>query len=153
MGILQARILEWVALPSRGSSQPRDRTQVSHIAGRFFTVWITREAHALLYLPYRCLQNWFGFWKSGLLAYYVPLGRWPAREGPKSLCWSFQINSWPSFTLNFAPKFWPPWTASIWFSYPIVSGWFWLIRILERREWEEKGRDWGIVRVLPLLRL
>ena len=38
-GILQARILEWVAIPfSRGSSQPRDPTQVSHIAGRFFTV-------------------------------------------------------------------------------------------------------------------
>ena len=38
-GILQARILEWVALPfSRGSSQPRDQTQVSHFAGRFFTV-------------------------------------------------------------------------------------------------------------------
>ena len=37
-GILQARILEWVAFHfSRGSSQPRDRTQVSHIAGRFFT--------------------------------------------------------------------------------------------------------------------
>ena len=37
--ILQARILEWVAMPfSRGSSRPRDRTQVSHIAGRFFTV-------------------------------------------------------------------------------------------------------------------
>ena len=37
-GILQARILEWVALPfSRASSQPRDRTQVSHIAGGFFT--------------------------------------------------------------------------------------------------------------------
>ena len=37
-GILQARILEWVALPfSRGSSQPRDRTRVSYIAGRFFT--------------------------------------------------------------------------------------------------------------------
>ena len=36
--ILQARILEWVALPFfRGSSQPRDRTQVSHIAGGFFT--------------------------------------------------------------------------------------------------------------------
>ena len=29
---------------SRGSSQPRDRTQVSHIAGRFFTIWATREA-------------------------------------------------------------------------------------------------------------
>ena len=37
-GILQARILEWVAFPfSRGSSQPRDRTQVSHVAGGFFT--------------------------------------------------------------------------------------------------------------------
>ena len=35
--ILQARILEWVAVPfSRGSSKPRDRTQVSCIAGRFF---------------------------------------------------------------------------------------------------------------------
>ena len=39
LGILQARILEWVAMPStRGSSQPRDRTQVSHITGRFFTI-------------------------------------------------------------------------------------------------------------------
>ena len=37
-GILQARILEWVAVPfSRGSSQPRDGIQVSHIAGGFFT--------------------------------------------------------------------------------------------------------------------
>ena len=45
MGILQARILEWFALPSsRGSSQPRDWIQVSSIAGRFFTVWATREA-------------------------------------------------------------------------------------------------------------
>ena len=41
-GILQARILEWVAFPfSRGSSQPRDRTQVPCIAGRFFTSWAT----------------------------------------------------------------------------------------------------------------
>ena len=37
-GILQARIPEWVTFPfSRGSSQPRDRTQISHIASRFFT--------------------------------------------------------------------------------------------------------------------
>ena len=44
-GILQARILEWVTFPfSRGSSQPRDQTQVSLIAGRFFTRWATREA-------------------------------------------------------------------------------------------------------------
>ena len=44
-GLLQARILEWVAFPfSRGSSQPRDRTQISCIAGGFFTSWAIREA-------------------------------------------------------------------------------------------------------------
>ena len=43
-GILQTRILEWVAIPfSRGSSWPRDQTWVSHIAGRFFH-WTTKEA-------------------------------------------------------------------------------------------------------------
>ena len=43
--ILQARILEWVAVPfSRGSSQPRGWTRVSRIAGGFFTNWATREA-------------------------------------------------------------------------------------------------------------
>ena len=41
-GILQARIVEWVAIPfSRGSSWPRGQTQVSCIAGRFFTIWAT----------------------------------------------------------------------------------------------------------------
>ena len=44
-GIFQARILEWVAISfSRGSSPPRDRTRVSHIVGRCFTVWTTKEA-------------------------------------------------------------------------------------------------------------
>ena len=45
--ILQARVLEWVAISfSRGSSQPRDRTQVSRIAGVFLASWATREAHS-----------------------------------------------------------------------------------------------------------
>ena len=44
-GISQARILEWVSFSySRGSSQLRDQTLVSCIAGRFFTIWATREA-------------------------------------------------------------------------------------------------------------
>ena len=52
-GILQARILEWVAIPfSTWSSWPRGRTQLSQIAGRFFTVWLTREAH----IPHTCLK-------------------------------------------------------------------------------------------------
>ena len=48
-GILQARILEWVAISfSRGSSWPRDRTRISRIGGRRFNLWATREA---LYPP------------------------------------------------------------------------------------------------------
>ena len=43
-GIFQARVREWVAISfSRGSSQPRDQTQVSCTAGRRFTIWATRE--------------------------------------------------------------------------------------------------------------
>ena len=46
-GILQLRTVEWVGIPSsRGPSQPRDRTRVSHIAGRFFTICAAREALA-----------------------------------------------------------------------------------------------------------
>ena len=45
MWILQARIVKWVAMPSsRGFSQSRDQTQVSGIAGSFFTIWATKEA-------------------------------------------------------------------------------------------------------------
>ena len=56
-GILQARILEWIAIPfSRGSSQPRDQTQASHIAGGFFTIWATREASP----SYGEIPNWRG---------------------------------------------------------------------------------------------
>ena len=48
-GILQARMLGWIAvLFSRGCSQPSDWTQVSHIVGRFFTRWATREILCLL---------------------------------------------------------------------------------------------------------
>ena len=51
-GILQARILEWVAIPfSRGSSWPRNWIQISCIAGRFFTMWAIRE---VLFI-YKCI--------------------------------------------------------------------------------------------------
>ena len=50
-GVLQARVLEWVAIFfSRGRSQPRDWTQVSRIAGRRLTIWATREAHIHTYI-------------------------------------------------------------------------------------------------------
>ena len=46
-GILQARILEWVAIPlSKESFQPGDQAQVSYIVGGFFSIWATREAQS-----------------------------------------------------------------------------------------------------------
>ena len=68
-GILQARVLEWVAFSfSRGSSQPRDRTQVSCIPGRHFNLWATREApeyhlkHVVATCPVKSLKmfSWLG---------------------------------------------------------------------------------------------
>ena len=53
-GILQARILEWVAISfSKGSFWPRDRTRVSCITGRFFTFWATRKTP----LPVKHVEN------------------------------------------------------------------------------------------------
>ena len=50
-GISQARIWEWVAVSfPKGSSQPRDKTWLSCIAGRFFMVWATREAYIVFYV-------------------------------------------------------------------------------------------------------
>ena len=66
-GILQTRILEWVAISfSRGSSRPRDRTQVSRIAGRRFNLWATREAPKLIWA--RCIS-----WEMNP---GLPCGRW-----------------------------------------------------------------------------
>ena len=57
-GILHARIPEWVAMPSsRGSSQPRDQTQVSCIVGGFFISWATMEAQGQLYFNIKQYHN------------------------------------------------------------------------------------------------
>ena len=64
-GILQASILEWVAfLFYRGSSQPKDWTQVSHIEGGFFTSWATREAQ-LIWRPTIKYMQILTTWKIG----------------------------------------------------------------------------------------
>ena len=56
-GIFQAKILEWVAISlSRGSSRPRDRTQVSHIAGKRFNLCTTREAQLLRKVLIKCRE-------------------------------------------------------------------------------------------------
>ena len=71
MGVLQARKLEWVAMPSfRESSQPRDRTHVSHFAGGYFFYHLSHQGS--LFFPvviYRCegwtikkIESWRYFW-------------------------------------------------------------------------------------------
>ena len=57
-GFLQAKILEWVAIPfSRGSFSPRDWTRVSCIAGRFFTVWASRKTLTVMGVVYLRKSN------------------------------------------------------------------------------------------------
>ena len=77
-GIFQARILEWVAFPfSRGSSQLRVQTQVSHIAGRLFISWATREVPHWRYSITKLLQG-------------IPRGK-PLATG---CCWPWHCQSW-----------------------------------------------------------
>ena len=59
-GILQARILEWVAMPfSRGSSRPSNWTQVSWIAGGFLTIWATGKPLGVFYPALNSLLHLF----------------------------------------------------------------------------------------------
>ena len=66
---LQVRILEWAGFPfSRGLSQPRNRTQVSHITGRFFTIWATRKPTLEVTLSFKklhYLELQYPIWNAG----------------------------------------------------------------------------------------
>ena len=78
-GIFQTRILEWVAISfSRGSSWPRDWTQVSRIAGRLFTTWATREIPPKLTLGSSKLAKNFLLFHTQLLHFlYFFKNLWP----------------------------------------------------------------------------
>ena len=82
-GISQARILEWVAIHfSRGSSRLRDWTEVSHIAGRFFTIWATTVlkwcSKLLSHLPlYTCSRTWVSYIAGSCFIV------WATREAPR----------------------------------------------------------------------
>ena len=68
-GILQARTLEWGAVPfSRGSSRPRDRTQVCRMGDRFLTIWATREASICQQIWK--IQQWPQDWKRSV---FIPI--------------------------------------------------------------------------------
>ena len=88
-GILQAKILEWVAFPfSRGSPWPRDQTQVSWTSGGFFTNWTIRETQQQYRLPKYVNGQYFYFkftyfdWFNWLAHYYFQL-----------ICFTFKIET------------------------------------------------------------
>ena len=90
-GILQARILEWVAFPfSRRSTRPRNWTGVSCTAGEFFTSWATREAHVLIVALLIMEKTWDTTWMSNY--------RWIWKEKFNhtviSLLWNYNHEKW-----------------------------------------------------------
>ena len=120
-GILQARILEWVAFPfSRGSSQHRDQTQASHTAGWFFTSWATREAQEYWSGSLSILQRIFPTQESnwGLLHCRQILTNWAIREALiyyMKTCKTMWINlfSWKQWSSRFwAKSSWSNWICS-----------------------------------------
>ena len=107
-GILQTIILEWVAIPFRGSSQPQDWTQVYPIAGGFFTLWATREAQMKSYgwaliwhnsCPYKKKEYW------GTSTEEQP-GEDTAGAQPSASPGETRRRPYPTSTLT--SGFWPP---------------------------------------------
>ena len=100
-GVLQARILEWVASPfSRESSQPRDQTWVSCITGRFFTVWATSALNFFffnsIFRNFRFLNNLFVSEYAVFLCYRYAFDPWTMQrlglelrvsQKPACSCW------------------------------------------------------------------
>ena len=87
-GLLQDRILELVAFPfPRGSSQNRDQTQASCIAGRFFTSWATREAQEYLCVayPFSIRSSWPRNWTRVSWIEGRFFTNWPIREAQNQI--------------------------------------------------------------------
>ena len=89
-GILQAKILECVAYPfSRGSLQPRDRTQVSWIAGKFFTNWAIREIWVWICSNSCPLSQWW--WHAPISSSVTPFSSCPQYFPASGSCLMSQV--------------------------------------------------------------
>ena len=87
--IFQAIVLEWIAISfSRGSSQPRDRTWVSCIVDRRFTVWATREVYIYTSLPGKSGYNWTKKWLLQLLPAELLAQQRKSQLPPLLLSWA-----------------------------------------------------------------
>ena len=95
-GILQVRILEWVAIPfSRGSSQPRGQTRVSCIAGRLFTNWATREALTMTIIMTKLIDQMMSS-----EFYFSP------SFNPTFFCARFILGIWASSSFSYCTYIW-----------------------------------------------
>ena len=128
-GVLQARILEWVAVAlSRASCQPKDQTQISHIAGGFFTIWATREPP----LPSYC-SNFFLSWSAVLQLSPVPLCSFSLKPTLIIICISIMsskllhpkslmVSMMPNLSSSLKPQL--PWPLStIWHRWWLSRPW------------------------------
>ena len=125
-GIFQARVLEWITIPfSKASSQPRDRTQVSCAAGRFFTIWATKETQSeSVWLEKRGWSLevlWREIWKSGptlaLAPALSPPGIQTMRQNRTKEGLRFRIKSLGLET-EFEEEEWKKWGTQPTFSKP-----------------------------------
>ena len=88
-GIFQARVLEWVTISfSRGSSQPRDQTQVSSTVGRHFTIWASWEVCSINVPKTEMINssNWLSWQHWGVSGGRgsLSVGEWPSGQMPPS---------------------------------------------------------------------
>ena len=101
-GIFQAIVLEWIAISfSRGSSQPRDQTQVSCIVDRRFTLWATREVEVHIHLKtYINIKHFPGFIKSQQRKFAKKIKLWLHIKRWYFLCSREAIKFYTIVTIN-----------------------------------------------------
>ena len=121
-GILQARILVWVAIPfSKGSSRPRDRTWVTCRSGSFFTIWATRKAPVYSMLLLLSHFSHVRLFVTPWLQPTRPLCPWdsPGKNSRVGCHFFPQYNIWKWKSLSRVRLFATPWTTqSMGFSRP-----------------------------------
>ena len=122
-GILQARILEWVATPfPRGSSWPRDQTWASGIAGRFFTIWVSTVVLIEKYLVWG--RVWLASSCSSWGWLFVPGQHGSLRLGSQQKKEYSQVRLWGEGLLSYSisRKNWRPYHFLRWGrSYRLAS--------------------------------
>ena len=140
-GILQARILKWVAFPfSLGSSQFRDQTQISHIAGRFFTSWAIRELVEVTLKSDPVVRAPGGIFSSSMLTWSLTPALWmsvrnsPIAYGAK---WTLGIQHCSGPHL---------WKAGLWTTFPRIrcqqASHLYSAMTHSSENWKREGRHW-----------